>query len=319
MAIFLLLLMMGVCALGIIGATVLVIYKIVTAQKSTGQKSATSNLPGTVKGTPQAVPLRTPSPAFGIDSNTSFSTNHLTEICARFSCQDYYVGKLIPTHKLANAMRKYPPPDGGNIIALIDTTVFGSAKTGLAISETGISWCNLTVKTARTSLRWSEFAKLAVQEFDRYTIMLGRGNLFTTAGGRVSQSYLQNLLTTILKEHKLATQPSSEKITSAPRDNNDVLDANAASFDLLLTLPGIGVPEARMILDRRAVQPFTSLDELAVFLNLKPHKVEHLRQKLFFSNQSTLMGGTPPITPASTPAPNHASSEAAQFRGRIID
>jgi DNA uptake protein ComE-like DNA-binding protein len=317
MEIFVLLLIIGFCALVLVGITILIIYKIVTSARTITPKPSTPNQSRTPpKPLPHGI---SPSPLAG-DPGLFHSTDRLTEICARLVCTDYYVAELIPKEKRANALLKYPPPDGGNIIALIDTTVFGSAKTGMAISESGISWHNWTMKTEKSSLRWSELATISIREFDRYNISLGEGNVFCLAGGKVTKAQLINLLETIKKEQNPADhQDTAASASSGDEKDDDILDANTASFDMLLTLPGVGVAEARMMLERRTVQPFSSMEELAGFLNMRPHKVEQLRSKLLFSKENTAMDHNLQFSQTETPVAHPAPSEAPSLRGRMID
>lgn len=66
----------------------------------------------------------------------------LIDACSALTSHGYYVGDLIPEKKRAAAMENYPLPGDGEILALIDGTVFGSAAKGLAVGEDGIAWKN---------------------------------------------------------------------------------------------------------------------------------------------------------------------------------
>jgi hypothetical protein len=64
----------------------------------------------------------------------------LIDACSSLTAQSYYIGDLIPKKKQAAAMANYPLPGDGELLALIDGTVFGSAAKGLAIGRAGIAW-----------------------------------------------------------------------------------------------------------------------------------------------------------------------------------
>ena len=75
---------------------------------------------------------------------------------------------------------------------------------------------------------------------------------------------------------KLSNSNQSDSFLKTQPAKNDfvIIDINTATYDSLLLLPGIGAAEARLILDKQASGNFfVSLDELEVFLNLKPRVI----------------------------------------------
>ena len=66
------------------------------------------------------------------------SYDDLFQACVKYTAVDYFVGDVIPKKKLANARRSYPVPEQERIVALLDATVFGSAKDGLAVCTGGV-------------------------------------------------------------------------------------------------------------------------------------------------------------------------------------
>jgi hypothetical protein len=61
--------------------------------------------------------------------------------------------------KLRNACQAFPIPATSRVVGLIDCTVFGSNKTGLALCEDGIVWKNdWTAKTQVSRLSWADLA-----------------------------------------------------------------------------------------------------------------------------------------------------------------
>lgn len=81
---------------------------------------------------------------------------------AESSGTNIYVGEAIPAKKLNNAIASMGVRVGEDVYALIDTTIFGSAKSGLIFTSTGIRWRNdwMQTKTIKTALTWSEVALL---------------------------------------------------------------------------------------------------------------------------------------------------------------
>ncbi|WP_219118634.1 hypothetical protein [Janthinobacterium sp. UMAB-56] len=79
----------------------------------------------------------------------------------RFGASDFYVQGDIPAVKLRNAVENYPVPAGETVLALVDATVFGSAKNGLAFGCQGIYWKNdWASKSAKSFLSWEAVTTL---------------------------------------------------------------------------------------------------------------------------------------------------------------
>ncbi len=204
----------------------------------------------------------------------------LTEICSNFSASDFYVAELIPESKLKSAIKSYPLPDGDSPIALIDTTLFGSADDGMLIGEHGLSWHNYITKTTVSSLRWETFSRITLS-LDESDIKFGDIGVFETSGSSLGKEKIF----TLLKAIQASYAETNKDVTSQPTDGNDIIkiNVNLASFDDLLSLPGIGAAEAKMIIDRRETMPFHSLTSFADFIGLKPHKLDKLSGMVIFS------------------------------------
>lgn len=97
----------------------------------------------------------------------------LVQICAKYNADKYYVDELIPDKKLANARTSFSIPDADRVIALADTTVFGSSKNGLAVCDSGIYWCDLGMKPRRST--WNEFVSVTVKSRGKWNIEIGTG------------------------------------------------------------------------------------------------------------------------------------------------
>ena len=68
----------------------------------------------------------------------------LKDLLKKFNiCGSFYIEESIPEKKLKNAIDKYKVPFNESVIGLIDTTLFGSAKEGLAFGLKGLYWHEL--------------------------------------------------------------------------------------------------------------------------------------------------------------------------------
>jgi len=90
----------------------------------------------------------------------------LTEL--RRTCNGYtnkfsfFVRPNISEKKLANARECYSVLPSDPVLLLVDTTVFGSAKTGLAVTESGLYWRNASNEDGHEAspLHWDDLAAL---------------------------------------------------------------------------------------------------------------------------------------------------------------
>lgn len=204
----------------------------------------------------------------------------LVTVCSSLVGQSYFVGSLIPKQKLVGAASSYPPPGDGQILAIIDTTVMGSATDGLAIGRSGLGWKNFMDSAAQ--LTWDQFSshKIILAGSD---VKIGSKAFQTTGSGIAAQEVSNFLLR--LKEYAKsvaaddrpqalsahAPLPANPKRPQPVAQKREPVSINAADFDELLALPGIGAAEAQMIIKRRSEQAFTSNVELTDYLDLKPH------------------------------------------------
>jgi hypothetical protein len=127
------------------------------------------------------------------------------DIVVSYKANGYYVHGNIPNKKLESAFQNYPDTDIDDVIlALIDSTVFGSAKTGMLIGANGIYWNNdWAVKTNRNSLSWDELAdsrwSISKSTFD---IQLAPGCELGMSGCSMTKDNLINLLNRLIKCYK---------------------------------------------------------------------------------------------------------------------
>lgn len=249
--------------------------------------------------------------------------DEIERICASLSRSDYYVSELIPAGKRATASINYPPFGGGNIIALVDATVFGSAKNGFAIGPHGIGWHNYTMSTPYNDLSWQDFAtKTLVAKGSK--LIIGEGTV-ELSGSQTKAEHLIEVLSAIqalLRREQMdgsvaraVSASTSVSVKTIVNERNGTvaqfspIDVNAALFDELLTLPGIGAAEAHMILKRRGDQPFTTINDVVQFLDLKPHFATRLEGRTMFAKPGQTAEGTS----------SDAVATATILRGRMID
>ncbi len=135
----------------------------------------------------------------------SIVVDKMFEIVVSYKANGYHVHGNIPNKKLEAAFQHYPDVDVDDVIlALVDSTVFGSAKTGMLIGANGVYWNNdWAVKTNRNSLSWDELADsrwgISKSTFD---IQLAPGCELGMSGCSMSKDNLINLLNRLIKCYK---------------------------------------------------------------------------------------------------------------------
>jgi DNA uptake protein ComE-like DNA-binding protein len=189
------------------------------------------------------------------------------EICktTTLSSRIYHVLGEIPQLKLDFAMSFYPPPNGP-IIALVDTSRIFYAETGISIGKNGIGWKNVNHKAEQ--LTWEYLIANPIVDLPtKKVLIIGNEYIidFRFCDEDITSTKLTNLLTVLLQKGLS-------------------VDINTASREELLTLPGIGVVEAGLILKcTQSGRSFSTLEELADYLKLKPYKASQLNGKVRFS------------------------------------
>jgi len=144
----------------------------------------------------------------------------------KFRCSDFAVMANISPDKLHNAIKHYPVPADETVLALLDATVFGSAKNGMAFGHRGIYWKNdWTTETAKNFLTWD----VVMQSADSMTVK--GGSLFlmsdcvvNLSGSQVKPKDLMTLFSNIKKntlsgftQTESKPQTTVEKTASAQR------------------------------------------------------------------------------------------------------
>lgn len=127
--------------------------------------------------------------------------NKLISIINSYSSDGFYKGSNIPPQKLQAATQYYPVDPHDTPLALIDTTVFGSAKTGMVIGLKGLYFRNDgSTKTEQNYISWETLSNnhTLVGKGSMFCILLIQGCEFNMSGGSMKRELLINLLNQII-------------------------------------------------------------------------------------------------------------------------
>ncbi len=101
----------------------------------------------------------------------------------------------IPEKKLVNAKVAMAVPTGENVVALMDTTFFGSAKTGVVLTDWGVRWANdWTTESKKSALSWKELRSCRPYIVKGYDLTLTSDAVINTAGGGMSAEDLSKAI-----------------------------------------------------------------------------------------------------------------------------
>ena len=140
--------------------------------------------------------------------------NELLAVVNTYSSRDYYKYGSIPPEKIKTAIQYYPVDLDDTPLALIDSTVFGSAKCGLVIGLKGLYWRNdWTTKSDRSFLSWGELAEKSDDMYTtRHGVQLTSGCEFNLSGSSMNKNVLVNLLSNIIDLYKKISQPGKQSL-----------------------------------------------------------------------------------------------------------
>lgn len=120
----------------------------------------------------------------------------LAQCLHNYATDGLYVLDGIPPKKLCNAIQHFPIDAREKVIALIDSTVMGSCKTGMAFGLRGVYWKNdWTTQTQRNFMTWEELSgckHLIGPKF--FDVIIGPGNVCNLSGSSVKPPLASNLL-----------------------------------------------------------------------------------------------------------------------------
>ena len=137
-----------------------------------------------------------------------------------FSSGDYYDYGNIPPTKLDNAIQSYPVDRNDTPMALIDTTVFGSAQNGMVVGLRGVYWNNgfSSAKSKENFLSWQDLDRDVAAVGSK--VVLKQGYEFDMSGSSMKPRILANLLNELRALWKQAANVS-ESISTADDSGGD--------------------------------------------------------------------------------------------------
>ncbi|MGG7093846.1 hypothetical protein ACN0IJ_09400 [Shewanella indica] len=175
------------------------------------------------------------------------------EILQNFHSDGLFVAPNIPSKKAKNASACYGMPASVNIYAIVDSTVFGSAKNGLAFTSEGLFWKNdWTTTSAKNQMSWEELINTSQEHaVDGSELLLGQGCAFGMAGSGMKPAVLLTLLERLTQkiQGNTGTTETAEVsnvaqagVTPAADANSDASVCNTASASVTAeNLPPEGV------------------------------------------------------------------------------
>ncbi|MNS51131.1 hypothetical protein D3C72_837950 [compost metagenome] len=122
------------------------------------------------------------------------NSTEIRSICLKYRDSGYFVAPTIPEKKLNNAKAHYDIPFGEEVIALVDCSILGHAKVGLAICSGGLYWNNdWMTSTSIKHLNWSEFAEVEPSLL-KYDIQFRDGAVLSVASSGLKKGDLIQIL-----------------------------------------------------------------------------------------------------------------------------
>ncbi|MGI3004181.1 hypothetical protein ACRTDJ_14010 [Shewanella algae] len=152
------------------------------------------------------------------------------EILQNFHSDGLFVAPNIPSKKAKNASACYGMSASVNIYAIVDSTVFGSAKNGLAFTSEGLFWKNdWTTTSAKNHMSWEELINTSQEHaVDGSELLLGQGCAFGMAGSGMKPAVLLKLLEQLAQkiQGNAGATETAEVSNVAQADVTPVVDAN---------------------------------------------------------------------------------------------
>lgn len=120
----------------------------------------------------------------------SYEISEIRRVCISNSIKDIWFTPEIPNRKITSAYKNYLSDDDSPI-AIIDSTIFGSAELGMAIGMKGIYWKNQSPqKSNKTFIPWNELSsnQLDIRINGFNTVLLTEGSEFDLSGSGMKKS-----------------------------------------------------------------------------------------------------------------------------------
>lgn len=127
-----------------------------------------------------------------------------------------YVAPDIPRKKADNAAASYGMPSSAKVFAIVDSTVFGSAKNSLAFTSHGLFWKNdWTTTSAKTYMQWDEFKATTQGRATKGSeLFLGNGCAFGMAGSSMKPKALLQLLEKLAEQLQEPAEPVGQAVVA---------------------------------------------------------------------------------------------------------
>lgn len=151
----------------------------------------------------------------------------LLAVINTYDSDDYYKYGNIPPKKLQAALQNYPVDQSDTPLALVDTTVFGSAKTGMVIGLKGVYFKNNWItKTAKNFLSWKELSDSfsTISNGSMGCILLMPGCEIDMSGSSMKKELLINLLNQIIDLYRNISTNNGTTNTPIKKDNLPIDD-----------------------------------------------------------------------------------------------
>lgn len=155
------------------------------------------------------------------DPKRAFMEKQVLGVLQNFHSEGLYVTPDIPRKKADNAYASYGMPSSVNVFAIVDSTVFGSAKNGLAITSQGLFWKNdWTTTSAKNHMPWEEFKSTTqVRAVKGSELHLGNGCAFGMSGSSMKPNVLLQLMEKLAQQIQDRVEPmeqSAEAVVTQP-------------------------------------------------------------------------------------------------------
>ena len=160
----------------------------------------------------------------------------------------FYFKDGIPPKKLVGARTYLSGVQDDGVFAIVDTTIFGSAKIGLVVSRWGVIWKNDTVETARNAYSWKELASLDTpSKPNRGEITFEKGVVFDFTNSNGDADACRDTLVKLVAFAKEST--SLDRLSTVKTDGQSAGTPDIAEFAKFpcscLFVEG-GIPEKKL-------------------------------------------------------------------------
>ncbi|MEI2401067.1 hypothetical protein V8V88_38080, partial [Paenibacillus phytohabitans] len=119
----------------------------------------------------------------------------LLSICDAYVYRAWHVGEAIPEKKLNRVISDFPIPPEDEVIAVLDCTVFGSCKYGLAVCKYGLYVNHDWSATVRKGfLSWDELVHAQIVAHGKWEVDVSSSFVVNFAASDIKQDELITLL-----------------------------------------------------------------------------------------------------------------------------